>query len=80
MNVRSLQIIWPAFLAAGMLEMLVFAVVDPGDMRWFGGVRIEWSAQAIYTFTFLLFWAAIATAGAVTALLSIEIDPEPRDH
>jgi hypothetical protein len=76
-NVRVLQILWPAFLVAGVLEMLVFAVVDPSEMHWFGGVRIEWSAQAVYTFTFLLFWAAIATAGALTALLRVETDPAP---
>ncbi len=74
MKVRLFQIIWPAFLAAGILEMLLFAVVDPGDMHWFGGVRIQWTAQAIYTFTFLLFWGVTATAGAITALLQVETD------
>ena len=34
---RTLRILWPAFLVAGVLEMMVFAVVDPADMRWFGG-------------------------------------------
>ena len=67
-----LQIMWPAFLVAGVLEMLVFAVIDPGDLHWFGGVRIDWSAQAVYTFTFLLFWGATSTAGAATALLTVE--------
>ena len=30
---RLLTITWPAFLAAGMLTMLVFAMVDPQDLR-----------------------------------------------
>jgi hypothetical protein len=76
MSRRVLQILWPAFLVAGVLEMLVFAAVDPGDLHWFGSAPIAWSAHAIYTFTFLLFWGAIATAGAVTALLAIESDPQ----
>lgn len=71
---RTLQILWPAFVAAGVLEMLVFAVIDPAELRWFGGAPIGWSAQAVYTLTFLMFWAAIATAGAVSALLSVESD------
>jgi hypothetical protein len=66
---RSLQILWPAFLVAGLLEMLVFAVVDPGDLHGFGGAAIAWPRQAIYTVTFLILWAAVAAAAAVTALL-----------
>ncbi|CAN5223993.1 hypothetical protein BH11PSE9_BH11PSE9_39210 [soil metagenome] len=71
---RCLRILWPAFMAAGVLEMLVFAVTDPADRRWFGGPPIDWSAQAVYTVTFLIFWGAISTAGAMTALLSVESD------
>ena len=74
MKQRALQILWPAFLTAGVLEMLVFAVVDPADLRWFGGPAIGWSAQAIYTVTFLIFWGAVATAGAMSALLAVESD------
>ena len=72
---RALQILWPAFFVAGVLDMLVFAAVDPGDLHWFGSVPIGASPNAVYTVTFLLFWGAIATAGAVTALLSVETDP-----
>jgi hypothetical protein len=66
---RTLQILWPAFLVAGVLEMLVFAVVDPGDLHWFGGPAIQWPRQAVYTVTFLLLWAAAATSAAISALL-----------
>lgn len=71
---RALTILWPAFLMAGVLEMLVFVVVDPGDLHWFGGQALNWSTQAVYTVTFLIFWGVIATAGALTALL--EASPE----
>ena len=73
---RTLQILWPAFVAAGVLEMLVFAVVDPAELRWVGGAPIGGSAQAVYTVTFLMFWAAIATAGGVSAMLSVEPDAQ----
>lgn len=74
MKQRTLRILWPAFVTAGVLETMVFAVIDPGDLHWFGGAPIAWSAQAVYTVTFLIFWSAIATAGAMTALLEIESD------
>ena len=65
----ALLILWPAFLMAGVLEMLVFAVVDPSGMHWFGADPVEWSRSAVYTVTFFIFWGVIATAGAITALL-----------
>ena len=74
---RALQILWPAFMAAGVLEMLVFAVIDPADMHWFSGPAVLWSTQAIYTVTFLIFWVVVSTASAMTALLSIETDDFP---
>lgn len=74
MKARALAILWPAFLVAGMLEMLVFAVVDPHEMRWFGGALIAWTPVAVYSITFLLFWGAVATASALTALLSLSAD------
>ncbi len=69
---RSVQILWPAFVMAGVTEMLVFAVIDPSDLRWFGGEVFDWSRPATYTVTFMILWALIATAGAITMLLVVE--------
>ena len=66
---RVLLILWPAFLMAGVLEMMVFAVVDPSGMHWFGADPIEWSRSAVYSVTFFMFWGVISTSGAITALL-----------
>jgi len=65
----ALSIVWPSFLMAGVLEMLVFACVDPADLHWFGGASMELSHQAIYSLAFFVFWVAISLAGALTALL-----------
>jgi hypothetical protein len=67
---RLMWIAWPAFLVAGVLEMLVFAVVDPQDMQWFGR-PIELSRQGIYTVSFFVFWAVTAASSALTTLLSL---------
>ncbi|NCT82306.1 MAG: hypothetical protein GXC94_04130 [Comamonadaceae bacterium] len=59
---------WSSFLAAGVLEALVFAVVDPGELRWFGAAPLDLPAQAVYTVSFLIFWG-VAALGASLALL-----------
>ena len=70
----AMTILWPAFLMAGVLEALVFAVVDPAELHWFGGPAIEWPTQAVYSVTFLIFWGAMAMAAALSALLARESD------
>jgi hypothetical protein len=66
---RLMWIVWPAFLMAGVLEMLVFAMVDPQDVHWFG-TPLDWSRQAIYTGAFFVFWAVNVASSALTVLLS----------
>jgi hypothetical protein len=67
---RMMWIAWPAFLVAGVLEMLVFGMVDPQDVQWFGH-PIEMSRQGIYTLSFFVFWAITCASSALTTLLSI---------
>lgn len=66
---RAMVVLWPAFLMAGVLEMLVFALVDPAQLHRFGGEALGWSASAVYTVAFFVFWAVIAVSGALTELL-----------
>lgn len=63
------SIVWPAFLMAGVLEIIVFALVDPGSLHWFGGTPIELGATTIYSIAFFVFWVVIAAAGLMTQLL-----------
>lgn len=67
---RLMWIIWPAFLAAGVMEMLVFSAFDPQDMQWSGQLA-EISRTGIYSLAFFLFWAVFVGAGYLTVLLSI---------
>jgi len=63
-------IAWPAFLVAAVLEMIVFAMVDPGDLHWFGN-PLGLSRQAIYTLAFFVFWGVTMASSALTTLLSM---------
>lgn len=65
-----LQVLWPAFMMAGVLEIGVFALVDPSELHWPGGAAMALSRQAVYSLAFLAFWGVIAVACAVTALLT----------
>lgn len=66
---QALQILWPSFLMAGVLEMLLFSVIDPDSLQWFGGVPMGWPRQAVYTATFFIVWAVMSVSGALTVLL-----------
>lgn len=67
---RIMWIVWPAFLVAGLLEVLVFAMVDPQDLHWFGHA-LEFSRQGVYTAAFFVFWAITMLSSGLTTLLSM---------
>lgn len=85
---RWMWIAWPAFLVAGVLEMVVFALVDPGELHW-QGRPLGWSNQAVYTVSFFFFWGATVASSALTTLLAmspfevnrcpVPIDQRPED-
>ncbi|MBL8304504.1 MAG: hypothetical protein JNM26_17265 [Ideonella sp.] len=65
----ALTVLWPAFLMAGVLEALIFVVVDPGELHWFGAAPVQMSVGAVYTVTFLIIWGVMSISGALTALM-----------
>ena len=67
---RLMWIAWPAFLLAGVIEMLVFTVVDPKDMHWLGQ-PLALSREAVYTLAFFCFWVLTMTSSALTTLLAM---------
>lgn len=62
-------IVWPAFLAACVLELLVFAVVDPNELHWFG-LPVSASRLGVYTVAFFVFWMVAAAASGLAVLLA----------
>lgn len=73
-RLRAMAILWPAFLMAGVLEMLVFALVDPDTLHWFGGAEVSLAPSAVYTLAFFVFWLVISVASAISQLLSMPAD------
>ena len=73
---RWMWILWPAFLAACVLELLVFAFVDPQELDW-AGHPLGISRQGIYTAGFFAFWAVTAGACWLTSLLRTAPPAEP---
>lgn len=67
---RILWIAWPAFLMAAVIEMVVFAFVDPYELHWINGEALGWSRQAVYTLAFFVFWGLTMASSALTTLLS----------
>lgn len=67
---RIMWIAWPAFLVAAVLELLIFGMVDPKDLNWFGH-PVDLSRQGVYTLAFFVFWAITMLSSALTTLLAI---------
>lgn len=73
---RSISVLWSAFLMAAVLEMVVFALVDPESLRWFGGAALDLSPRAVYTLAFFVFWAITAVGAALALLLCSRPDAD----
>ena len=73
-NAREwIAVLWPAFVAACVLEMVVFAAFDPHDVHVFG-LSLEADRESVYSIAFFVFWAIAAAAGLVTWSLSRSSD------
>ena len=64
-------ILWPSFLMAGVMEMVVFAMVDPQDLHLFNQ-SIDLPRQGIYTLSFFIFWIICAASSCLSLFLSVD--------
>jgi hypothetical protein len=67
---RLMWIAWPSFLTAGVVEMVVFAFVDPQQLHDLNGEPLALSRAAVYTLSFFTFWFAAMASSALTTLLA----------
>jgi len=78
---RLLWVIWPAFLMAGVAEMIFFSLFDPSELRFFGAPAAL-SPEAFYSLGFFGFWGLGIASSALTVFLErspFEIDRCPLD-
>ena len=68
MGQRLMWVLWPGFVVAIPAVGLVFSLVDPADLQWFG-VPLEASRLGAYTMGFLFFWIVGSACSALTCLL-----------
>ena len=68
-------ILWPSFLVAGMAEGLLFTVIHPQDLLFFGH-HPDISDEGIYTIGFLMIWIFCAVSSALTAYILPGIDAD----
>lgn len=66
---RWMWVGWPSFLMAGVLEVLVFALVDPSELHW-RDQTLDWSRPAVYTLAFFAFWCVIALSCWLSLILA----------
>ena len=66
---KCMVIVWPAFMVAAALEMMVFAVLDPESLALLGE-QVDWSRNTVYSVTFLIFWCMFMVCSAITLQLA----------
>jgi hypothetical protein len=65
---RIVWVLWPAFLMAAVLEILLFACWDPLDLHWFGR-SVELSRDTVYSMSFFVLWGASSLSAWLTLIL-----------
>lgn len=71
---RVSSVLWPSFLMAAVMEIAVFAWVDPGTLHTVGGGPLPLSDAAVYSLAFFVFWAVIAAACLLTLRLTLSTE------
>jgi hypothetical protein len=66
---RMMWVVWPAFVVACLLEILVFACVDPSEVRGWGSAWVL-PPQGVYTVAFFAFWVLAMLSSSLTLWLS----------
>jgi hypothetical protein len=68
-----MQVVWPAFLIAGVAELVFFSIFDPFELHFFGQ-PLDWSREAIYALGFFGFWG-LGIASSTLTLFLVQTQP-----
>ncbi|KAB2969115.1 hypothetical protein [Zoogloea sp.] len=62
---KLIQVLWPSFLVAGLVEILFFTVIAPQELYLFGQ-SVHFSPIATYSIGFFGFWLVCAASSLTT--------------
>ncbi len=65
---KWILIFWPAFIVAGIAEMVFFTLFDPMELMLFG-MALDCSRITIYSIGFFCFWLLMSFSSALTYFL-----------
>jgi len=65
---RTLWVLWPSFVVAGIAEGIFFTVIDPQELYLFGQ-PVHLSQIATYSIGFFGFWGICAASSFMTCFL-----------
>ena len=71
MNLRAAMVgavLWPAFVGAALGDGILFTLIDPDGLEWFG-THDALSRQGAYTIGFFFLWFLIAGTSFVSVWL-----------
>ena len=69
---NAMWVLWPSFIAGAIGTVLLFALLDPVDLRFVG--PLELGRKAGYTLAFFFLWALAACSSALTCFLQRRSD------
>ena len=72
---KAIWLLWPSFLAGAAGAALLFAILDPVDLRFVG--PLELGRKAGSTLGFFFFWALAAASSWLTCFLQARGGREP---
>lgn len=62
---RLIHVLWPAFIVAGVAEVVFFTAFDPAELSFLGR-DITLARTTVYSVGFLVFWGFAAASSALT--------------
>lgn len=62
---RTIQILWPSFIVAGAMDVLMFALLDPLELMYQGAALFD-SRLSAYSTLFFIFWLFGAASSVLT--------------
>ncbi len=78
---KLIQVLWPSFLVAGIVEIVFFTVVNPQEL-YLLGQPVHFSTIATYSIGFFGFWLVCAGSSLMTLFFqrpSAEINQSTSD-